>query len=450
MKDEKSAVKNGKVLKRVLAGIVCAVLLVGAFLAGYFLRDVTNPEMASLRFIVETYKKYYLEESDDFVSIMGNSIVDRYSEYMTKEEYRAVVNGSAGRRSGIGISYDKTDLSITSVKGNSPAEKAGLIAGDVITGVKKSSATDFTNITDNETLVSFFGEMGDGELFSLRVNSSGKEKVCELAFGEYQEAYVFYKDSVGDYRFQDSDGKDMSFIKYGYGEGNPELKDDTAYIKYSSFNGRGNEKKIGSSAWQMKTALEKFKSDKKSKLILDLRGNGGGYMDILENIASHFIDVKNGSEKLISKAVYKDGKEDKFVSDPADFADYGFEKIVILANTGTASASEALIGAMLDYDVEGKISVVLSASLAVDEDNNASYVYRSYGKGIMQTTYVNPVWGDALKLTTAKIYWPVSGISIHGSGVAKTSCAAYADKIYEPAYEKSVDYELKKAISLLD
>lgn len=449
MKSEKPIVKNGKVLKRVIIGAVCAVLFVASFFAGYFFRDVTNPEMASLRFIVETYKKYYLEVSDDFVSIMGNSIVDRYSEYMTKEEYLAVVNASIGRRNGIGISYDRTNLSISSVKGNSPAEKAGLKAGDVITGVKKASDTDFINISDSDALVSAFDKIGDGETFSLRVNSLGEEKICDLAFCEYQEAYVFYKDSVGDYRFQDSEGKEMSFIGYEYESGNPELANDAAYIKYSSFIGRGNEKKVGSSAWQMKTALEKFKSDKKTKLILDLRGNGGGYMDILENVASHFICAKNGSEKLVSKAVYKDGKEDRFVSDSVDYEDYGFEKIIILANTGTASASEALIGAILDYDSNGIVSVVLSASLVADGNNETSYVYRSYGKGIMQTTYVNPVLGDALKLTTAKIYWPVSEITIHGTGVSKNSCAVYADRIYEPTYEENVDYELKKAISLL-
>ena len=73
--------------KKIIAVALGIVCLVGAFFAGFFLRDVTDPDMASLRFIVETYRKYYLEESDDFVSVMGNSIIDRYSEYFTKEEY---------------------------------------------------------------------------------------------------------------------------------------------------------------------------------------------------------------------------------------------------------------------------------------------------------------------------------------------------------------------------
>lgn len=449
MQKNKTA-SQAKKTRIILSAIVLAAVMVASFFAGYFLRDVTNPEMASLRFIIEKYKKYYLEESDDFVSIMGNSIIDKYSEYMTKEEYEAVVKSSAGRRKGIGISYNKDTLTISSVKGNSPAEKAGITDGDVINGLKKSGEEEFTDIKDYEKLAELFDGISDDELFSLRLLSDGNEKICELSFRDYQEAYVFYKDSSGDYRFSSENDEDMSLKLYG--ESDVDIGEDAAYIKYSGFNGRGSDTKTNSSSWQMKVALQKFKENKKSKLILDLRNNGGGYMDILENIAAHFIDCEHGSKKLVSKAVYKDGSESKFYSSSVDYSDYGFEKIIILANTGTASASEALIGAMLDYDTNGKVSVVLSASAGSKNVADAApeeIVYRSYGKGIMQTTYVNPLGGDAIKLTTAKIYWPVSDLSIHGVGVCKSALAIYSDRIYEPTYESGEDYELKKAISLM-
>ena len=428
----------------ILSAVVLAVVMVVSFSAGYFLRDVSNPEMASLRFIIEKYKKYYLEESDDFVSIMGNSIIDKYSEYMTKDEYEALVKSSAGKRKGIGISYNKETLTISSVMGNSPAENAGIVAGDVITGLKRTDEEEFIDINNYDKFDELYNGVADDETFSLRLSSGGNEKICELSRRDYQEAYVFYKDNGGDYRFSDKNSDDMSLILYG--EGIAELGEDTAYIKYTGFNGRGSDTKVNSSSWQMKVALQKFKENKKSKLILDLRNNGGGYMDILENIAAHFIDCEHGSEKLVSKAVYKDESESKFYSASVDYSDYGFEKIVILANTGTASASEALIGAMLDYDVSGRVSVVLSAS---QDAKSGEIVYRSYGKGIMQTTYVNPLGGDAIKLTTAKIYWPVSGLSIHDAGVCKSALEIYAERIYEPTYESGTDYELKKAISLM-
>lgn len=448
MKDEKKVTegnksnKSAKIFKRILVVAISAICIIGSFFAGFVLRDVSDPDMASLRFIVETYKKYYLEESDDFVSVMGNSIIDQYSKYMTKEEYEAVVNASAGRRKGIGIGYNKTTLEISTVNGNSPAQKAGIEEGDVIRAVKKNGEENFTEVSNSDELSAIFSSIADDEEFSLKLDSSGGEKIVTLAFGNYQETYVFYKDNSGYHSFQDKDGKNMTLVRIS--DGLTELDDKTAYIRYSSFNGRGGSNKEGSSAWQMKKALEKFKTEGKSKLILDLRNNGGGYMDILEDIASHFIGAENGTKNLVSKAVYKDGSEDRFVSSSVDYADYGFEKIVILANSGTASASEALIGAMLDYDTEKRVSVVLSATAT-----DGGYVYKSYGKGIMQTTFRNPVLGDAMKVTTAKIYWPVSGVSIHGVGVTKNSLPDYADRIYEPAVDKTVDYELKEAISLL-
>ena len=448
MKDEKNVTeenkptKSSKIFKKILVVVISAICLIGSFFAGFVLRDVSDPDMASLRFIVETYTKYYLEESDDFVSIMGNSIIDRYSEYMTKEEYEAVVKGSAGRRKGIGIGYNKTTLEISTVNGNSPAQKAGIKEGDVIKAVKRSGEENFTEVSNSDELSAVFSTIADDEEFSLKLDSSGEEKIVTVARSDYQETYVFYKDNSGDYRFQDENGKNMLPVRFS--DGLTELDEKTAYIRYSSFNGRGDSNKEGTSAWQMKEALKKFKAGGKSKLILDLRNNGGGYMDILEEVSSHFIDVKNGTKNLVSKAVYKDGSEDRFVSSSVDYADYGFEKIVILANSGTASASEALIGAILDYDAEKRVSVVLSATETSD-----GYVYRSYGKGIMQTTFRNPVLGDAIKLTTAKIYWPVSGVSIHGVGVTKDSLPTYADRIYEPAVDDTVDYELKEAVSLL-
>ena len=106
---------------------------------------------------------------------------------------------------------------------------------------------------------------------------------------------------------------------------------------------------------------------------------------------------------------------------------------------------------MLDYDYKKIVNVVLSAYFLTKTDekgnNYLETVYRSYGKGIMQTTYENPFRGDALKLTTAKIYWPKSNVTIHGVGITKT-LGQYSDRIFEPTYISGEDYELKKAISL--
>ena len=259
MKDEKKITEENKsnesvkIFKKIIVVVISAICLIGSFFAGFVLRDVSDPDMASLKFIVETYKKYYLEESDDFVSIMGNSIIDRYSEYMTKEEYEAVVKGSAGRRKGIGIGYDKTTLEISTVNGNSPAQKAGIKEGDVIRAVKKSGEDNFTEVGNSDELSAVFSSIADDEEFSLKLDSSGGEKIITVARADYQETYVFYKDNSDYYCFQDENGKNMSLVRLS--DGLTELDDKTAYIRYSSFNGRGASDKVGSSPWQMKTVL---------------------------------------------------------------------------------------------------------------------------------------------------------------------------------------------------
>ena len=191
MKDEKKITEENKsnesvkIFKKIIVVVISAICLIGSFFAGFVLRDVSDPDMASLKFIVETYKKYYLEESDDFVSIMGNSIIDRYSEYMTKEEYEAVVKGSAGRRKGIGIGYAQTTLLISTVNGNSPAQKAGIKEGDVIRAVKKSGEDNFTEVGNSDELSAVFSSIADDEEFSLKLDSSGGEKIITVARADY-------------------------------------------------------------------------------------------------------------------------------------------------------------------------------------------------------------------------------------------------------------------------
>jgi carboxyl-terminal processing protease len=186
--------------------------------------------------------------------------------------------------------------------------------------------------------------------------------------------------------------------------------ESVAYIKYSAFS--GTKSGLDGSNGQLTDALNIFKEKNKSKLILDLRGNGGGYMSILCQVASNFINVEDGKTALVAVAVDKNGNKENFVSKKSVYNSYGFEKIVVMCDEGTASASEALIGAMLDYDVNNIVSVVVSSSTL-----NGQTVYKSYGKGIMQSTFTNGITGEAVKLTTAQIYWPVYGTTIHGVGL---------------------------------
>lgn len=419
---------------------VAVVAAIGMFLAGFFAGRIKDPDVAALEFIVKTYKRHYLEYDDDFVSVMSKSILDEYSEYYTKEEYAELKKISSGVRGGIGIYYgDRSDGSvvIAEVLGNSPAERAGIKAGYIVKGFRKSVDENFTEINGRQELSDALAPLALGEEFVLKLEYTDAdgvhEKECTLARKEYRQTYVYYSDASGSWRFSNGNEEDMDDLKFErYDEPIADFGDDTAYLRYTLFYGTANG--ILGSAGQIEEALKKFTVSGRSKLILDLRGNGGGYVDICQSVAKFFVPAPENSFSLIATAEYKkDPKTDKskteiFKSSAIEFGTYNYTKIIVLADENTASASEMLIGAMLSYDTQDKIDVVLAPS----KDADGQTVYKSYGKGIMQTTYVNTFGGGALKLTTARLVWPDGKTCIHGVGITK-SLEGYEKKIYESA-----------------
>ena len=426
-------------MKKILAVIGVVVLCVGAFFGGYFLRSYQDPDMASLKFVLEQYKKYYLEEDEDYIEIMANSLLDKYSKYYTAEEYETIKKASQGVRVGIGLSFGVygEDAWIATVLGNSPAEHAGIKKDGIVTAIKTASDQDFVSV-NYEKLDKILDGIPAGEEFDLKILYQ-TEQVYTLAKREYSETFVYYTDDSGSFRFTDGEDGKLQLVSYENDLG-VTLPSDTAYLKYTSFNGLSSD--LTGSAKQFDKAMEKFKNNGKSKLIIDLRRNGGGYMSIMRDIASHLIGTQ-GSNLCLSKSIYKDGSIETVNLGSNKYSDYKFTKIVFLADQNTASASEALIGACLDYDYFGVVKVVLSRSVL-----NGEFVYKTYGKGISQTTIINAdlAVGGAIKLTTAKIYWPVSNLSIHGVGITK-NLTEYKDKIIEAPYIENVEYELIAALS---
>ena len=148
----------------------------------------------------------------------------------------------------------------------------------------------------------------------------------------------------------------------------------------------------------------------KSKLILDLRDNGGGFMDILSAISSYLVYGEN-KNALVSYAVHKNGGTESFYTAGDNF-NRDITSIAVMANINTASASEALIGAMLYYG-----RAFDTTKLVIEK--NSQGVARTYGKGIMQSTF-QFLEGDAIKLTTAYVYQPDKTTCIQGKGIVVT------------------------------
>lgn len=438
--------------KSAMTVVVAVITAIGMFFAGFFTGRIKDPDTAALDFIYKTYKKYYLEADDDAIEIMARSILDQYSQYYTREQYEELKKISSGVRGGIGISFfDNSEgkVEVYTVLGNSPAEKAGIKAGATVDGVKKSADEDFTPVADRTQLSDFISALDLDEEFSLKVTYKGETADYTLARREYRESYVYYADATGYYRFQ-GNGDALSIGTYA-AEDPITFPSGTAYIKYTAFN--GTAKGVAGSAGQIETVMKKFKENGNTRLILDLRGNGGGYMEICEDVSAYFVGADENSYSLIATAEYKKdkngkGKTETFKSAPIVYGNYNYEQIVVLADENTASASEVLIGAMLSYDERNVVKVVLAASQGRDTDDNVVDVYKSYGKGIMQTTFPNTFGGGAIKLTTAKLYWPNEDKTcIHGLGIAKGT-TPYDDKIETPAKVAGEDYVMNRALEI--
>lgn len=341
--------------------------------------------------------RYYEEFSDAelYEAAIGGmtDLLDAYSEYYSADEYEIVYEGRQGHQSGIGVTvqYRSEGVFLYRVSGNSPAEAAGLRAGMYITGIGKDAAS-VTPVTGSD-FVTLLDDFGEGELFVLRTDHGD----FTLARGEYAENYVFYRSALSAWSFTGED----ALTPEERGETLP-LPAGTAYIRITQFNGSMPE--------QFVSALNIFRQEGNRNLILDLRNNGGGTLSTLCEIASYL--CKNAAERhpLVVRAKYRDGATDLYRASKNAYASYfsSDSRIFVLANYNTASASECLLGALLDYGTISYDQIYLS-----EIDGEA----RTYGKGIMQTTYENFLQGGAMKLTTATVHWPVSGTCIHGRGI---------------------------------
>jgi carboxyl-terminal processing protease len=244
---------------------------------------------------------------------------------------------------------------------------------------------------------------------TFTVLRDGEEKEFTFTAAEYITSYITYFDSEKSFVFESDevDGKPVGKSRDG---GLKELDGDTAYIKLDQFE--------GNAAKELDGALAFMKERGRSKLVLDLRNNGGGSMSVLEDIASLLID--NDGKSRFTIAVAK-GKEDEEVFKTGRNAYYDNVKgISVLANNRSASASECLIGAMLYYG--GQFSL---DRLVIEKDGDG--VAKTFGKGIMQTTYML-ITGGAVKLTTAQVFWPDSETCIHGKGIYPTEENAVASE----------------------
>ena len=449
--------QNGRANKliTVLVAFATAVIF---FFAGFAVSRLTKKRETSsfewaVKIVGDNYYKNVSAGSSLDRSLKGLAeSLDPYCEYYTAEEYRAALASNSGKKSGVGVSFTyvgkdkggnyehpqgRSGILIESVVGNSPAYKSGLRAGEFVEkGVSASEAKIFES---REDFSDFIDAREDGEEFTL-YSDHGQYTVAK---SEYTQSYCYMATADKQWVVEYDGGKRE--VKETDG-GIEYLPDGAAYLRLDQF--------FGGAAYEMAELIEKFNAESCSSLILDLRGNGGGYVNVMCDISGIFTGQLENPNPVAMRAVFKNGHTEtsavinKFAANrqlPAG------TKVSVLADNGTASASEALIGVLIDNGVVDYGDIYISDF----KDGGEKYLEftdtveknaKTYGKGIMQSTFVNPRTGEAFKLTTAEIYWPKGETSIHGKGLSKDMGCKTVPAIWDVTFGDTQLAEAVKAI----
>lgn len=397
--------------KQIVTDIIKFLLIIAIALTTFFIglylpspnsskNSLTSAEIISL---IEKVGYVYDPVSGEIVEldqekvgdILVNAILDDYAKYYSPEEMGELSAERQGNAKNLGIYFYDYDNVIDGVYYNSPADKQGMLDGDKIISIKFGS--DLVVVNEYKDVKQAFStHTAQAVTFTILRGQEQKEFV--VAQESYKKVFVRYFDNQSRVNITYKDGKCTTEQS---GEGMSELAFDTAYIKFIEFGAGSGE--------QMLQALSVAKQNGKTKIILDVRNNGGGYMDQLKIVASALVYNQGASKTLIS---YAKGKQEEYFYTTGNNFNTQIQKIAVIANENTASATECLIGAMLYYKDAFSLD-----SFIIEKDSNGQA--KTYGKGIMQTTYMLTT-GGALKLTTALVYQPDKTTTIHGKGIYTT------------------------------
>lgn len=435
--------------KRILA-VVLAIFFIGVgFLFGFLTGEWTKSStVTSYSWAIQTIKNYYYKDISDedllnysLKGLTGN-IIDIYSTYYTAEEYQSLLASATGSYVGIGISTAYVDnslgkgLLVERVEGNSPAYYSGLKKGEIITGIKYNGQTH--NFTSYSTFNSFVRAIDENVEFTL-ITDKGEHDVSRQA---YTASYCYMATNTYMWDCTYTDSSTLKVTQHDDDGAISYLPDGMAYIGFSQFN--------ANAAYEMAALLKEFNAEGYTTLILDLRDNGGGYVSIMQQMAYLFTNNFNPSSDVAMTAKYKDGTVETYKINnftAQDSCISGNADIYVMTNSGTASASEALLGVLISYGVISYDHVFISQY----GDEYMSYYGSSakngttYGKGIMQSTFTNAITGEAMKLTTAEIFWP-NEKSIHGVGLTESDGCKLLNAVWDVTYN---DEELQSAISYI-
>lgn len=323
----------------------------------YYKIDKTSSNKDYLKELEYAYNNIlnsYVEKVDEkeltnaAIKGMYNYLGDPYTSYLDKDSTDNLMDRLKGEYKGIGveITTNESGTVVMTVFENSPAEEAGIMVGDIITKVK---GVDVNGKTTSEV--------------SNMIKSTNGNVEIEVNRGRITKTLTLKVSTVSI----------KSVIKNKY--------DKTGYLRIETFSNTTYK--------QFKESLETLEKDGIENLIVDVRNNGGGFLNSAVEIAELFVEKGKpiyGLQTKDKKEMYKDTTKEK--------RDY---KVIVLINGGSASASEVL-------------------AAALKESYGATLLgTKSYGKGTVQDTSELES-GGMIKYTTA--YWLTpKGVTINEKGL---------------------------------
>ncbi len=335
---------------------LAAGLLVGASLSTSKRSAEVNQDVQRFREVLTQIKEEYVDTvrtsqlvDEAITHILHN--LDPHSAYIPASERIAANEDLRGNFDGIGIEFNVFDdtIVVVSALSGGPSEALGIQSGDKIIRV------DGANVAG-------IGISTSGVMKALK-GPRGSEVQVTVLRGEKEIDYNIIRDKIPQYSI------DVAYM----------VDEVVGYIKVNRFSATTYD--------EFQQALTKLKGQGMEKLVLDLQGNPGGYMNMAIEMADEFLPA---GKKIVSQK----GKERRYHQEAVASGKGEFERgdLIVLINEGSASASEILAGALQDND----------RALLVGR--------RSFGKGLVQSPF-ELTDGSELRLTISRYYTP-SGRSI--------------------------------------
>lgn len=301
---------------------------------------------------------------------------DVYTVYYTPEEYKSIMESTSGKFCGIGAVCQKSEeggILVVDPYEDAPAYKAGVRKGDRIV---KVDGNDVSSMDLSPAVALIKGD--EGSTVELEIVRNGQTMTFKVI-----RAVV-----------------DIKTVEYEM------LEDNIGYIQVSQFDDVTTK--------QFKTALTALREDGMKGLVIDIRSNPGGVLDVVVDMVDEII-----STGTVVYTEDKEGNQRRYNADNTGEFDL---PLAVLVNGDSASASEIFAGAIQDYD-KGEIIGT-----------------KTFGKGIVQT--IQPLSdGSAIKYTISK-YFTGKGQDVHGNGITP-------DQIVELPDDAQTDLQLEAAVKYI-